>query len=216
MFETPVIATIAFWVISAITILAAAIVVTVSDVFKAAVALAMSFMGVAGLYFLLNAEFIGAVQILVYVGAISILLAFAVMFIRDVAGGSRPVARPALYGAGAVALFVFAIVALVSYNTEWIPITAVSDAGAASGLVGAYVESDAAGASELQAIDPADEAATSGVLIDSTGPIGTLLIRDFVLPFEILGFLMVAALIGALAVMRTAVAPEDAQEDPAG
>jgi NADH:ubiquinone oxidoreductase subunit 6 (subunit J) len=216
MFEAPTIATIAFWVISAVTLIAAAIVVTVSDVFKAAVALAMSFLGVAGLYFLLNAEFIGAVQILVYVGAISILLAFAVMFMRDVAKGSRPVARPALYSAGAAALFLFAVVALVAYNTEWTPITSVGNAGAASGLVGAYVETDAAGARELQAADPADEAATSGVLIDSSGPIGTLLVRDFVLPFEILGFLMVAALIGALAVMRTAVASEDAQEDPAG
>lgn len=214
MFDTPVIATIVFWVLSGITLVAAALVVVLGDVFKAAVALATSFIGVAGLYFLLNAEFIGAVQILVYVGAISILLAFAVMFIKDVAKGSRPVARPALYGGGAAALLIFAVVAVIAYNTEWTPISAVADEGAASGLVGRYVESGATG--NVQAADPADDSAESGVLIDSSGPIGTLLVRDFVLPFEILGFLIVGALIGGLAVMRGAVGGDDAQEDLAG
>ena len=64
--------------------------VTVRDVFKAAVCLAGSFLAVAAIYFLLQAEFIGVVQILVYVGAVSILIAFAVMIISNVSEGSRP------------------------------------------------------------------------------------------------------------------------------
>ena len=39
-------------------------------------------------------------------------------------------------------------------------------------------------------------------MIDSTGAIGVLLVREFVLPLEILGLLLVAALIGGLALMR--------------
>ena len=67
------------------TIASAIIVVTQRDLVRAVVALAMSFVGVAAIYFILNAEFIGVVQVLVYVGAISILIAFAVMFIGDLA-----------------------------------------------------------------------------------------------------------------------------------
>ena len=59
-----------FWLASVMTLGLAVIVVTQRDVFRAAIALAGSFLGVGILYFVLNAEFVGVVQILVYVGAI--------------------------------------------------------------------------------------------------------------------------------------------------
>jgi len=68
-----------FWIMSAGAIGAALLVVTVKDVFRAALALAGSFLAVAGIFFLLQAEFVAVAQILVYVGAISIIVAFAIL-----------------------------------------------------------------------------------------------------------------------------------------
>ena len=90
MMEVSSLTTFAFWLASAMTLGLAVVVVTQKDVFRAAIALAGSFLGVGILYFILSAEFVGVVQILVYVGAISVLMAFAVMFIQDIASGSRP------------------------------------------------------------------------------------------------------------------------------
>ena len=73
---------IVFIVISAITIIAAWIVVTDRNLFHAAIALMASFAGVAGLYILLEAGFLAASQLLVYIGAISILIMFAIMMTR--------------------------------------------------------------------------------------------------------------------------------------
>jgi NADH-quinone oxidoreductase subunit J len=60
--------------------------VTVRNVIHAALWLIASFFGVAALYMLLEAEFIAVVQVLVYVGAISILILFAIMLTRQVTG----------------------------------------------------------------------------------------------------------------------------------
>jgi NADH-quinone oxidoreductase subunit J len=58
------------------------IVVTAGNIVHAAAALILSLFGVAGLYVLLNAGFLAAVQILVYIGAIAILIIFTVMLTR--------------------------------------------------------------------------------------------------------------------------------------
>ena len=117
MMEVSTLTTVAFWAASAMTVGAAIIVVTQRDVFRAAIALAGSFLGVGILYFVLSAEFVGVVQILVYVGAISVLMAFAVMFIQDVAGGSRP-AQGRFIGAS-VAVLILAALVFTAFNTEW-------------------------------------------------------------------------------------------------
>ena len=106
--EVSTLTNVAFWGASAMTLGLALIVVTQRDVFRAAIALAGSFLGVGILYFVLSAEFVGVVQILVYVGAISVLMAFAVMFIQDVTAGSRPV-QGRLVGATMGALILAAV-----------------------------------------------------------------------------------------------------------
>lgn len=73
-----------FIVLSAITLLGAWIVVTNRNLYRAALGLVLSFFGVAGLYALLNAGFLAVVQVLIYVGAISILIIFAIMLTRGV------------------------------------------------------------------------------------------------------------------------------------
>ncbi len=73
-----------FIVLSAITLLGAWIVITNRNLYRAALGLVLSFFGVAGLYALLNAGFLAVVQVLIYVGAISILIIFAIMLTRGV------------------------------------------------------------------------------------------------------------------------------------
>ncbi len=70
---------IVFLVFFLITILGALGAVGFKKVFHNALSLGLSFFGMAGIYVLLNAEFIAAVQIIVYIGAISIAIVFAVM-----------------------------------------------------------------------------------------------------------------------------------------
>lgn len=78
----------AFWIMAVVTIVAALGVVFLRNVFRAALMLVLCFITVAGLYITLNADFLAAVQILVYVGAISVLIILAIMMTREVPQGS--------------------------------------------------------------------------------------------------------------------------------
>ena len=216
MTEVSTLTTVAFWGASAMTLGFALIVVTQRDVFRAAIALAGSFLGVGILYFVLSAEFVGVVQILVYVGAISVLMAFAVMFIQDVTAGSRPV-QGRLVGA-TVALLILAAVAFTAVNTEWSAMDEISDPGLAA-LTEGYVE---VGTDDQIRVEPAgfdgpDEVIVRnrGVLVDSTGAIGVLLVREYVLAFQIIGLLLVAALIGGLLLMRDPKPETEAEQGEA-
>ena len=75
-----------FLVLSAFTLAAGLMVVTVKNIIHSALWLIASFFSVGALYLLMEAEFIAIVQVLVYVGAISILVLFAIMLTRHVTG----------------------------------------------------------------------------------------------------------------------------------
>ncbi len=209
-FESSLLVTVAFYVTSALTIAGALLVVTQRDLVRSVVALAFTFVGVAAIFFILNAEFIGVVQLLVYVGAISILIAFAVMFIRDLSSAGT-LSQSMLISAIVAALFI-AGTAFIVYNTEWTGIEDIADSDAVAGLVGVYEEVDESDGRVVvvealpsdisQSTDDQSDDQISGVLIDSASPIGALLIRNFLLPFETLGLLLIAALAGALLMIR--------------
>ena len=78
-----------FILIAVVVLGAAILVVTTRNLFHAALFLVISFFGVAGFYVLLDAGFFAAAQILVYIGAISILFIFAVMLTRNVITSQR-------------------------------------------------------------------------------------------------------------------------------
>ena len=61
---------VAFWIIAAVTVAAALGVVLLRDIFRSALFLILCFLGVAGVFVLLSADFLAAVQVLIYVGAI--------------------------------------------------------------------------------------------------------------------------------------------------
>jgi NADH-quinone oxidoreductase subunit J len=113
-------ATIVFFIFAIIAVAAAWGVVTSKNIVHSALFLALSFSGVAVLYILLNAEFLAAVQILIYTGAVSIMVVFAVMLTLrgDISESSQTTKK---WGWGAlVGALVFAMIALVILtNEEW-------------------------------------------------------------------------------------------------
>jgi NADH:ubiquinone oxidoreductase subunit 6 (subunit J) len=75
-------ATVLFWLIAIVMVGSALLVVTFRNIVHSALALVMVFAMAAGIYLLLNAEFIAIVQILIYAGAITVLFLFALMLTR--------------------------------------------------------------------------------------------------------------------------------------
>ena len=109
-----------FVILSAFILGAALAVVTVRNIIHSALWLIASFFGVGALYLLMEAEFVAVVQVLVYVGAISILILFAIMLTRHITGeGVRQ-----LYQRWWVALLVAAglfglLIVPTVYNFNW-------------------------------------------------------------------------------------------------
>ena len=139
-------------------------VVTLRNVIHSAVAMMICFGSLAGMYALLGAPIIAAAQVLIYLGAISVLILFAIMLTQ--AGDASlpaPFHRQAPI-AVVIALVVVGLVAWAAVTTAW----HVAPAAAA-------------------------------VAIDT---VGKLLFTDYALPFEIIGFLLLAAIIGAIFLAR--------------
>jgi NADH-quinone oxidoreductase subunit J len=113
---------IVFIVLSAITLIGALGVVTNRNLFRCALFLILSFVGVAGLYLLLEAEFLAMVQILVYIGAISILIIFAIMLSRRLMAPEFRASNEQWIWALAAAVALFAILAFILLKVSW-PIT---------------------------------------------------------------------------------------------
>lgn len=86
---------IAFFVLAGITLYSAYRVAVDENIIHAALYLAIAFVGVAGFFLLLGAEFLAAVQVLVYVGAVMTVMIFAIMLseMRDVRGERTPLVR---------------------------------------------------------------------------------------------------------------------------
>ena len=108
---------IAFWILALLVAAAALGVVAQKNVFRAALALIVCLIGVAGIFILLSADFLAAAQILIYVGAISVVIILAIMLTRDLSTGnpSNRLRFPALIVSGL--FFVLLILAVV--NTNW-------------------------------------------------------------------------------------------------
>ena len=131
------------------------------------------------MFVLLRAEFLAIVQVLIYVGAISVLVLFAIMMTRDVAEGN-PSNRLRIPAGIAAALF-GAVAISVAVSTNWNTIEAAIAANTISLETGERI----------------------GEVFSNTVPwIARLLLRDFVLAFEISSVVLLAAIIGALALVR--------------
>ncbi len=108
-----------FWAFALVTVGSAAVVVLSRTLIYSAFALLGTFFGVAGLYVLLGADFLAAVQLLVYVGGILVLLLFGVMLTHkiydlDLRSETANLAAGAIVGGG-----LFVILAATAVRSHW-------------------------------------------------------------------------------------------------
>jgi NADH-quinone oxidoreductase subunit J len=127
-----------------------------------ALALAVTFTGLAGLYLQLNAPFAGFAQLLVYVGAVSIIIVFAILLTRSGGSASKP-------------LFM---------SRSWVGLLLAA---------GTFVLLAAALLSSRNVSDQ-----TAAAPEPTVRQIGDVLMTRYILPLEVLGLLLTAALIGAV------------------
>ena len=157
---------VAFLVLAVIGGLAGLLVVTSRNVVHAALYLVVALASVAGVYLLLGAPFVAFVQVIIYVGAIVVLILFGIMLTR------APVGRRVLDNTVAARAGAFVIGAGV-----FVMLTVF--------LAGAF-----------------REARIDGQGATATAVLGDSLFRNYVLPFEAVSVLLLAALIGAIVLAR--------------
>lgn len=156
---------IVFWILAVVTVGAALAVVTIRDVFRAALSLVLLFFTIAGIYITLHADFLAVVQVLVYVGAISILIIVAIMLTHEARQGSPSgkLRIPAIV----VGLLLLGLLVFTAVTTHW----------------------------QINDVPP---------LEPTTAAIGLQLFGEggFLLPVEIAGVLLLAAVLGAIVLIR--------------
>ena len=108
---------VSFWIMAVVMVGSALAVLFLRNVFRAALALILCFITVAGIYITLSADFLAAVQILIYVGAISVLIILGIMMTREVQKGS-PVNKLRL-PAAIVAAVLLGILVYAVTATPW-------------------------------------------------------------------------------------------------
>ena len=152
--------------IMAITMVAAALrMVTTRNVVHAALYLVIVLAGVAGLFILLGAEFLGVTQVMVYIGAIVVLFLFGIMLTKGSFGEDDGVTGERRLMAGLVGLLVFGVMA--------------------AALVESFADA------ELSRSGPS-----------TTADIADSIFGYYIVPFEAVSVLLLAALIGAIVVAR--------------
>lgn len=104
---------IVFLIAAAVTLGAGIVVVTARNLVHAALSLIVTFFGVAVLFVLLEAGFLATVQVVLYIGAISILIIFAIMLTRRVMQDTGPQVNRQWWLAGLIAAALFAALWLV-------------------------------------------------------------------------------------------------------
>ena len=159
-----------FWILSVITVTGAILAITLRNLVHCVLSLILFFLGIAGHYFLLRADFLGAVQILIYIGAVAVLMLFAIMLTRHVTGDEGP--REVLGGKWWAGMGTAIIIA---------------------GLLWAIIRKD-----QLAQVMPSGTASMPyGKLV---AELGRALVTDWVVPFEAMAVLLTAALIGAVVI----------------
>lgn len=108
-----------FIILSAVALIGAVGVVTNRNLFRAALFLVLSFVGVAGFYILLEVEFLAMVQLLVYVGAISILIIFAIMLSQRMMSSDYEARNEQWLGGLLAALALFGLLAFILLAVDW-------------------------------------------------------------------------------------------------
>jgi NADH-quinone oxidoreductase subunit J len=159
---------IAFYVLSALILGFAVLVVSTRNTVHAVLFLVMNFLAVAALYVLLTAQFLAVIQVLVYAGGIVVLYLFVVMLVnlkRPPEDHSAP-QRHGWIASGLTALVLVELAAIIGYG-------AMAPAGPAN-------------------------AQNSDLAMFNVEKIGMLLYTDYLIPFEVASMLLLVAMVGAI------------------
>jgi NADH-quinone oxidoreductase subunit J len=114
-----------FWILSTVAVVGALFAVRLRNLVHGVFSLLVFFAALAGLFLLLMAEFIAAVQVLVYIGAVGILLLFAIMLTERVTGDdARRVGSRGWFWGLAAAIAVFVVLLLPAIQQTDLPKTA--------------------------------------------------------------------------------------------
>ena len=115
----PTAAQLAFFGVAALTVAGCLIVVLARNLFHNALGLIAAFFGVAGVYFIAEAEFVGVSQILIYVGAISTLITFAIMLTRGMMFGATSPRNRQSGTAAIITILTFVVLAALMRAVPW-------------------------------------------------------------------------------------------------
>jgi NADH-quinone oxidoreductase subunit J len=110
---------VAFIVLGVVTLVAALMVVTTQNLLRSALWLVLAFFGIAGVFVLLNAEFLAVVQVLIYVGAISTLIIFAIMLSRNFVDPKQPRFNDQWGAVAGFSALLFVVLAAVLTRVAW-------------------------------------------------------------------------------------------------
>jgi len=164
--------TVFFYIFAAMTLIGGLFTITRRNAVHSAISLIVSLLGVAGLYLLQQAEFLFAVQIVLYVGGIMVLFLFVIMLVNlDQAAKER------------------------QFNGQWlIALAAVAAVGAEIGYF-LYRGRDAFHIAESAGMQMAATAGNTEQIADS-------LFGEYLLPFEIASILLLVAVVGAVVMAK--------------
>jgi NADH-quinone oxidoreductase subunit J len=160
-----------FYVIAAVMVAAALVVVTNRNVVRSALALIVVFAGVAAQFVILAAEFVAVTQVLVYIGAIMVLMLFGIMLTRSRIGRDVDMT-----------------------NSHWW--VGLITALVLVGVMG-YALIDYFGDDPLPA-----ERETTAVNGSNTATLSDAIFSQYLIPFEVISVLLLAALVGAIVIAR--------------
>jgi NADH:ubiquinone oxidoreductase subunit 6 (subunit J) len=173
-------ATVAFYAIAIVLVGSALAVVLLRNIVHAALFLAVFFGAAAGVYVLLNAEFIAIVQVLIYAGAVTVLVLFAIMLTQ---GATTRAGNPFAGQWWLAALICLVLAGGIIYAVGGSRMVLLPNADASPNLAGAG-------------------SAASGTVVR----LGQLLYSPFdysyVLPFEIASVVLLVAIVGAIVIGR--------------
>ena len=148
------------WVFGSVMIGAGLLVVTMRDIIRCGLAMIVCFGALAGIYVIIGAPLIAAAQVIVYIGAISVLILFAIMLTQTKDAPSRLVFQSQAIPAAFASVIIAVVVALAIAATDW-------------------------------------GEATERVRV-ATDALSKVLFDQYVLPFEIVSVMLLAAVIGGV------------------
>ncbi len=168
---------IVFYSIAGMVVGSALLVVSLKNLFHCALFLALAMFGISGIFLFLGSEFLAAVQVLIYVGAVTILVIFGIMLTRNVMDEKTPARNNQGFLAFLVgaAFFLITTFALAQSLFQW-----------------------------TNPIPPAPGTAATAYMNDvaALGPALILPSNGFAFAFEFVSILLLSALVGAIVIAR--------------